>query len=171
MASSKEGNEVRTGAKSHHLIIGCVGKPSAGKSTFLNAATEVVAKTGNFPFTTLEPCLGLGYYSQLCVCTKYEKSSLCKPRYGSCTAGNRLVPVKIIDTPGLIPGANSGLGLGNKFLDHMRTASILLHIVDVSGLTNEKGESTKGYDPGSFYHFIILLYMFFKNIDYKLTHF
>ena len=64
-----------------------------------------------------------------------------------CSNGVRFIPVKVLDVAGLIPGASEGLGLGNKFLDDLRTASVLLHVVDVSGTTNEKGESTEGYDP------------------------
>ena len=55
--------------------------------------------------------------------------------------------MKVLDVAGLIPGASEGLGLGNKFLDDLRHASILLHIIDTSGKTNEKGEQTSGYDP------------------------
>ena len=47
----------------------------------------------------------------------------------------------------MVPGASEGKGLGNKFLDNLRTASVLLHIIDTSGNTNERGEPTKGYDP------------------------
>ncbi len=50
---------------------------------------------------------------------------------------------------GLIPGASEGRGLGNKFLDDLRHATVLIHVVDVSGTTNEKGEKTSGYDPCS----------------------
>eukprot|EP01117_Protostelium_nocturnum_P009887 TRINITY_DN3522_c0_g1_i5.p1 TRINITY_DN3522_c0_g1~~TRINITY_DN3522_c0_g1_i5.p1 ORF type:complete len:255 (-),score=24.87 TRINITY_DN3522_c0_g1_i5:395-1159(-) len=53
----------------------------------------------------------------------------------------------MLDVAGLVPGASEGKGLGNKFLDDLRTAHVLLHIVDASGQTNEKGEVSKGYDP------------------------
>ncbi|KAK8816541.1 hypothetical protein WA556_001484 [Blastocystis sp. ATCC 50177/Nand II] len=58
-----------------------------------------------------------------------------------------MIPVKLLDVAGLIPGASEGAGLGNKFLDDLRHAHVLIHIVDVSGRTNEKGENTVGYDP------------------------
>ncbi|CEL97715.1 unnamed protein product [Vitrella brassicaformis CCMP3155] len=127
------------------FIIGCVGKPSAGKSTFFNAVTDGKAKIGNYPFTTIEPNQGVGYYTTQCPCKKYGVR--CRPRYGWCHDGRRKVPVKLLDVAGLIPGASEGLGLGNKFLDDLRHADVLLHIIDVSGTTNEKGESTTGYDP------------------------
>lgn len=53
----------------------------------------------------------------------------------------------MLDVAGLVPGASEGRGLGNKFLDDLRGAHVLLHIIDVAGRTNEKGEETIGYDP------------------------
>ncbi|EGC34376.1 hypothetical protein DICPUDRAFT_88350 [Dictyostelium purpureum] len=132
---------------SHELIIGCVGKPSAGKSSFLNAATDSQAKVGNYPFTTIEPNYGVTYYPTECPCKKYDKIDACSPRYGRCDKGTRYIPVKMLDVAGLVPGASEGKGLGNQFLDDLRHAHVLLHVVDVSGNTNEKGEETTGYDP------------------------
>ncbi|GAM28183.1 hypothetical protein SAMD00019534_113590, partial [Acytostelium subglobosum LB1] len=132
---------------STELVIGCVGKPSAGKSSFLNAATDSNAKVGNYPFTTIEPNYGVTYYPTQCPCLKYEKTNLCQPRYGRCQNGTRYIPVKMLDVAGLVPGASEGKGLGNQFLDDLRHAHVLLHVVDVSGNTNEKGEETTGYDP------------------------
>ncbi|RHY76823.1 hypothetical protein DYB30_004662 [Aphanomyces astaci] len=129
------------------LVIGCVGKPSAGKSTFFNAVTDGKAKVGNFPFTTIEPNEGITYYTTECPCKSRGKIDLCKPRYGQCVGGTRHIPVKLLDVAGLIPGASEGAGLGNKFLDDLRHAHVLMHIVDVSGTTNEKGETTIGYNP------------------------
>jgi len=133
--------------KKNAILVGCVGKPNAGKSSFLNACTDAKAKVGNYPFTTIDPNQGIAHYSVACPCAKYSVSEKCRPRYGKCVEGKRFLPVKVLDVAGLIPGASEGLGLGNKFLDDLRTASILLHVVDVSGNTNEKGETTKGYDP------------------------
>ncbi|KAF2073642.1 hypothetical protein CYY_005061 [Polysphondylium violaceum] len=132
---------------SHELVIGCVGKPSAGKSSFLNAATDSNAKVGNYPFTTIEPNYGITYYPTECPCKRFDKISVCSPRYGRCEQGTRFIPVKMLDVAGLVPGASEGLGLGNQFLDDLRSAHVLLHVVDVSGTTNEKGEETTGYDP------------------------
>ncbi|KFH13443.1 GTP binding protein, partial [Toxoplasma gondii VAND] len=128
------------------FIIGCVGKPSAGKSTFFNAATEGSnAKVGNFPFTTINPNEGIGFFLTDCPCTNNPECQ-CSPRYGRCLNGRRFVPVKLLDVAGLIPGAHEGRGLGNKFLDDLRHADVLMHVIDVSGTTNEKGETTIGYD-------------------------
>eukprot|EP00339_Tiarina_fusa_P029937 CAMPEP_0117020326 /NCGR_PEP_ID=MMETSP0472-20121206/15470_1 /TAXON_ID=693140 ORGANISM="Tiarina fusus, Strain LIS" /NCGR_SAMPLE_ID=MMETSP0472 /ASSEMBLY_ACC=CAM_ASM_000603 /LENGTH=158 /DNA_ID=CAMNT_0004725511 /DNA_START=16 /DNA_END=489 /DNA_ORIENTATION=+ len=133
--------------KKHAILIGCVGKPNAGKSSFLNACTDAKAKVGNYPFTTIDPNQGIAHYSLDCPCKQFNVSEKCRPRYGKCVDGKRYIPIKVLDVAGLIPGASEGLGLGNKFLDDLRSASVLLHVVDVSGNTNEKGESTKGYDP------------------------
>eukprot|EP00916_Digyalum_oweni_P014005 GHVL01022874.1.p1 GENE.GHVL01022874.1~~GHVL01022874.1.p1 ORF type:complete len:409 (+),score=57.13 GHVL01022874.1:60-1286(+) len=127
------------------FVIGCVGKPSAGKSTFFNSVTDGNAKVGNYPFTTIEPNEGIGYYTTECPCKRFNVQ--CRPRYGSCINGRRKIPVKLLDVAGLIPGASEGHGLGNKFLDNLRLADIFLHILDVSGTTNEMGAATIGYNP------------------------
>ena len=74
---------------------------------------------------------------------------LCRPRYGRLRRedGTRFIPVKLLDVAGLVPGASQGQGLGNKFLNDLCGADVLIHIIDVSGTTNEKGEATVGFDP------------------------
>jgi hypothetical protein len=63
--------------------------------------------------------------------------------------GTRFIPVSLLDVAGLIPGAHLGKGLGNQFLDDLRQADVLIHVLDASGLTNEKGEPLEsgGHDP------------------------
>lgn len=102
---------------------------------------------GNYPFTTIEPNTGVTYYRAPCPCAAHGKTEECSPRYGRCVGGTRFIPVKLLDVAGLVPGASEGAGLGNKFLDDLRHADVLMHILDVSGTTNEKGEATVGYDP------------------------
>lgn len=128
-------------------LIGIVGKPSSGKSTTLNSLTDANAKMGAFPFTTIEPNRATGYLQVECACKRVDKTALCKPNYGWCEGGKRHVPIELLDVAGLIPGASQGLGLGNKFLDDLRHADALIHVVDVSGTTNAEGKATRGYDP------------------------
>ena len=128
-------------------LIGIVGKPSSGKSTTLNSLTDAAAQVGSFPFTTIEPNKATGYLQVDCACSRFGKESLCKPNYGWCTNGKRHVPIMLLDVAGLVPGAHSGRGLGNKFLDDLRHADALIHVVDVSGTTDSEGKNTRGYDP------------------------
>ncbi|EDO05761.1 GTPase family protein [Babesia bovis T2Bo] len=136
------------------FVIGCVGKPSSGKSTFFNAVcVNPNAKTAAHPFTTIEPNHGVAFFTTDCPCVKYNVK--CAPSFGSCRNGVRRVPVKLLDVAGLIPGANEGRGIGNKFLDDLRHADVLMHIIDVSGRTNEKGDATIGYDPSGDHSWLV----------------
>jgi len=127
------------------MQIGLVGKPSSGKSTFFKAATLIDVKITGIPFCTIKPNVGIGYVIIDCVCKEFGVK--CNPKTGFCKDGKRFVPVKLIDVAGLVPGAHEGRGLGNQFLDDLRQASALIHIVDFSGLRDEEGRPTSGYDP------------------------
>ncbi|KAH8599394.1 P-loop containing nucleoside triphosphate hydrolase protein [Bisporella sp. PMI_857] len=128
-------------------LIGLVGKPSSGKSTTLNSLTDASSKVGNFPFTTIDPQRAIGYLQIECACARFNVSERCKPNYGACVDGKRSVPIELLDVAGLVPGAHEGKGLGNKFLDDLRHADALVHVVDVSGTTDAEGKATRGYDP------------------------
>ncbi|KAL4934153.1 Ygr210 GTPase family protein [Aspergillus undulatus] len=128
-------------------LVGLVGKPSSGKSTTLNSLTDASSKVGNFPFTTIDPQRAIGYLQIDCACQRYGVTDKCKPNYGGCTDGKRSVPIELLDVAGLVPGAHQGRGLGNKFLDDLRQADALIHVVDVSGTTDAEGKATRGYDP------------------------
>ncbi|CEP62650.1 uncharacterized protein LALA0_S06e00540g [Lachancea lanzarotensis] len=128
-------------------LIGIVGKPSSGKSTTLNSLTDAAAQVGSFPFTTIEPNRATGYLQVDCACARYGLEKRCKPNYGWCINGKRHIPIMLLDVAGLVPGAHSGRGLGNKFLDDLRHADALIHVVDVSGTTDSEGKNTRGYDP------------------------
>lgn len=127
------------------MIIGLVGKPSSGKSSFFKAATMIDVKISPVPFTTTKPNLGIGYVVIDCVEKEFGKK--CNPKSGFCKDGKRFVPVRLIDVAGLVPGAHEGRGLGNQFLDDLRQASALIHVVDASGLTDEEGNPTTSRNP------------------------
>jgi len=129
------------------MIIGLVGKPSCGKSTFFKAATLAEVDIANYPFTTIKPNHAVGFVKIDCVDKFFSKQ--CKPRFGYCLNHNRFVPVDMMDIAGLVPGAHEGLGMGNQFLDDIRQANVCIHIVDASGSTNEKGEAVEplSHDP------------------------
>lgn len=118
------------------MQIGLLGKANVGKSTFFSAATETAVAIGNYPFTTIEPNIGVTYVRTKCACKHFGITH----QNPLCLDGVRLVPVKIIDVAGLVPGAHEGKGLGNRFLDDARQAEVLIHVVDVAGTTDIQGQ-------------------------------
>jgi ribosome-binding ATPase YchF (GTP1/OBG family) len=136
------------------MIVGVVGKANVGKSTFFKSATLAEIEIANYPFVTIAPNHGVGYVRVKCVDSEFGKQ--CNPREGFCTEGTRFVPVKMIDVAGLVPGAHLGKGMGNQFLDDLRQADVLIHVIDAAGTTNEKGESIGAgmYDPANDVEFL-----------------
>jgi ribosome-binding ATPase len=132
---------------SYSRLLGVIGKPNTGKSTFFSAATLVATEIANYPFTTIKPNRGVGYVRTPCVHTEFKVQD--NPNNSLCLNGIRLVPVELIDVAGLVPGAWEGRGLGNQFLDEIRRADALVHIVDASGGTDCEGRSCKPgeHDP------------------------
>jgi len=118
------------------MQIGLLGKTNVGKSTFFSAATETVVQIGNYPFTTIEPNVGISYVHTDCACKFFD----IQHKNPLCMQGTRLIPVKLVDIAGLVPGAHEGKGLGNQFLDDSRQAEVLIHVVDISGSTDIQGQ-------------------------------
>ena len=133
--------------KSYSRLLGIVGKPNTGKSTFFSAATLAPAEIANYPFTTIKPNRGIGYVRTPCVHEEFNVKD--NPLNSLCLDGVRLIPVEFIDCAGLVPGAWQGRGLGNQFLDEIRKADALIHIVDASGGTDSEGRLCKigEHDP------------------------
>jgi ribosome-binding ATPase len=127
--------------------VGIVGKPNAGKSTFFSAATLTVVPIANYPFTTIKPNRGISYLRTRCVCKELGVED--QPKNSRCVDGERFIPVELIDCPGLVPGASTGRGLGNQFLDDLRRADALVHVIDASGSTDSEGKplATGVHDP------------------------
>ena len=129
------------------MLVGIVGKPSCGKSTFFKAQTLANVEIANYPFTTIKPNHGTGFVRIDCV--DREFNTKCNPRLGYCIDSKRFVPVELLDVAGLVPGAHEGKGMGNQFLDDLNQADVLIHIIDISGSVNERGEPVPAlsYDP------------------------
>lgn len=127
------------------MLVGIVGCPNSGKSTFLKSLTLTEVEIAGYPFTTIKPNQGAGFVKTPCPCKKLGVK--CNPQNSRCEDGTRFVPVKLLDVAGLVPGAHKGKGLGNRFLGDLIQASGLIHVLDSSGETNAEGKPEKGYDP------------------------
>ena len=126
------------------MLVGVVGKPNVGKSTFFAAATLKDVPIADYPFTTIQPNMGVAYLRAQCVCKELGVKDT--PRNSLCIDGVRLIPVRLVDVAGLVEGASQGRGLGNQFLDEVRQADALIQVVDASGSTDLEGRKVS---PGS----------------------
>ena len=128
-------------------LVGLVGKANVGKSTFFAAATMKSVEIAGFPFTTIKANRGVAYVRSKCVCQELGVKD--QPVNSACIDGSRLIPVEIVDCPGLIRGAHQGKGLGNQFLDEVRRADALIILCDAAGATDENGQPVASgtFDP------------------------
>lgn len=125
-------------------LVGIVGKANTGKSTLFSALTLAPAEIGNYPFTTTRPNHGVTHLTLPCVCKELGVQD--RPKNSICTDGLRMVPIEVIDCPGIIRGAHKGRGLGLQFLDDIRQADALIVVCDASGGTDEDGNPV---EPGT----------------------
>ncbi|MCL2861455.1 MAG: redox-regulated ATPase YchF [Firmicutes bacterium] len=102
------------------MKLGMVGLPNVGKSTLFNAITQAKAEVANYPFCTIEPNVGI-------VNVPDERLNYLSNMYNS----KKVVPaiLEFVDIAGLIKGASTGEGLGNKFLSHIREVDAIVHVV------------------------------------------
>ena len=128
------------------MLIGVVGAPNKGKSTFFAAATRVDAQIANYPFTTITPNRGMTYVRAPCPHVTLGLPA-CNPKNSRCNRGVRLVPIEMVDVPGLVPDAHAGKGLGNKFLDSIREADAVVQVVDATGKTDLHGNPCESFPP------------------------
>src|SRR5581483_7638094 len=102
------------------LKVGIVGLPNVGKSTLFNALTKQAAAASNFPFTTIEPNVGIVTVPD----ERLEKLT-------ELSESKKTVPttIEFVDIAGLVKNAHTGEGLGNKFLSHIREVDAIAHVV------------------------------------------
>jgi ribosome-binding ATPase YchF (GTP1/OBG family) len=131
-------NEIKIKSKDM-ITIAIAGKPNSGKSTFFKASTLADVEIASYPFTTISPNVGIAYARVKCPCKDKEIQQEISRACGNCIDGFRFVPVELIDVAGLVRGAHEGKGLGNEFLDELRRAEAIIHVVDASGGTDADG--------------------------------
>ncbi len=129
------------------MLIGLVGRPNSGKSTFFKAATLADVLIANYPFATIKPNRGMAYIKIPDLAQEFGKQS--NPREGYMKGSWRFVPFELMDVAGLVEGASQGKGLGNEFLNDLASADAFIHVVDISGETDGEGKPTvQNYYPG-----------------------
>ncbi len=128
------------------MLIGILGRPNSGKSTFFKAATMADVLIASYPFATIKPNRGMGYVKIKDLAVEFGKHS--NPREGFIKVDWRFVPFELMDVAGLVEGASEGRGLGNEFLNDLSVADAFIHVVDLSGEFDGEGKPTQGYYPG-----------------------
>jgi ribosome-binding ATPase YchF (GTP1/OBG family) len=152
-------------SESQFLVIFDTEKLSSGKSTFLNAACSTDAKVSELPFTTIDPNKGISYVKTQCICQSLNVED--DPQNSTCIDGKRFIPINLLDVAGLVPDAHKGRGLGNKFLNDLSKADMLLHIVDITGSLDKNGKRTAEGENDPYEDIVFLekeINLWFKDI-------
>lgn len=132
------------------MLIGLVGRPSSGKSTFFKAATLMDVLIAAYPFATIKPNHGMGFVRILDLAPEFGRVSNPREGYVKGEKGKwRFVPFDLMDVAGLVEGASEGRGLGNEFLNDLAGADAFIHVVDMSGESDGEGKPAKDYYPGN----------------------
>jgi ribosome-binding ATPase len=136
------------------MLVGLIGRPSSGKSTFFKAATLMDVLIADYPFATIKPNHGMGFVKIEDLAPEFGK--VANPREGYVRDGEkkgqwRFVPFDLLDVAGLVEGASEGKGLGNEFLNDLAGADAFIHVVDMSGEADGEGKpvSSGDYYPGN----------------------
>ncbi|MAG38123.1 translation-associated GTPase [Candidatus Pacearchaeota archaeon] len=131
------------------MLVGILGRPSSGKSTFFKAATLMDVLIADYPFATIKPNHGIGFVKIEDLAPEFGKISNPREGYVKGEKGKwRFVPFELLDVAGLVEGASEGKGLGNEFLSDLSAADAFIHIVDMSGESNGEGKPVDDYYPG-----------------------
>src|SRR3989344_2401667 len=131
------------------MLIGLVGRPSCGKSTFFKAATLMDVAIASYPFTTIKANHGMGYVKIIDLAPEFGKISNPREGYVKGEKGKwRFVPFELMDVAGLVAGASEGKGLGNEFLNDLAGADAFIQVVDMSGESDGEGKPSENYYPG-----------------------
>ncbi|MCJ1486155.1 hypothetical protein MMC06_006331, partial [Schaereria dolodes] len=128
-------------------LIALVGKPSSGKSTTLNSLTDASSKVGKSSMHFVEPTSADKLAQEIFPSPPSTRNEPLAIYKSTAPVPVSTLRIDLLDVAGLVPGAHEGKGLGNKFLDDLRHADALVHVVDVSGTTDAEGKATRGYDP------------------------
>ena len=126
------------------MLIGIIGAPNKGKSLLFSTLTSIAVGVADYPFTTIEPNKGVALLRVPCAHVAVGLAK-CDARGGHCKDGMREIAVPLLDVAGLVPGASEGKGMGNQFLDDLRTADGFIQVVDASGRTDLEGNPAQDF--------------------------